>query len=244
MYSIDINFLKDRNLDQSAVGSGNKAPKVPTPMNAMIPLYIGLAVLILVPGITGGIWYFLTQQTTQSQAKIDELKTELKTLEEQGKKFDELKIDLKIVEASNKNIATTLATVMPWSAIFEDLRDRIPQGVKIKSIQQNVQVPLNITLQGYADSYDTLNDFLLTLQQSPFVMASTTSIAEAKLIENPLTVTSTTGLSIKLPQVVEYSINLNLTDSPSFALVQELDRKGAIGLVTRLKTLSQKGVTP
>ena len=47
---------------------------------------------------------------------------------------------------------------------------------------------------------------------------------------------------IQIPQGVKYSITTELTDTPDKDLLPELIRKGAIGLVTRFKTLEQKGI--
>jgi type IV pilus assembly protein PilN len=46
----------------------------------------------------------------------------------------------------------------------------------------------------------------------------------------------------KLPKVVKFLMTATLTDVPASELLQELERKGDIGLVTRIKVLKEKGV--
>jgi type IV pilus assembly protein PilN len=43
-----------------------------------------------------------------------------------------------------------------------------------------------------------------------------------------------------LPKVVEYKIQTSLKRIPSADLIRELERKGAVGLVTRLRSLQQQ----
>jgi type IV pilus assembly protein PilN len=70
MYSLDVNFLNDR--PDIRPTSGPKPP--PGPVGSRTPLFIGLAVGLLLPGITLGLWFVLQQQT----AKLDEELTALK----------------------------------------------------------------------------------------------------------------------------------------------------------------------
>ncbi|NEQ18297.1 MAG: fimbrial assembly protein, partial [Moorea sp. SIO3E2] len=45
-----------------------------------------------------------------------------------------------------------------------------------------------------------------------------------------------------LPKVVEYTIKTQLSDIPASEILKELDRKGAVGLVTRIRNLQSQGV--
>jgi len=49
-------------------------------------------------------------------------------------------------------------------------------------------------------------------------------------------------IELNYPQVVNYQIVTMLNNKPANELIEELTRKGAVGLVTRIKTLEEKGV--
>jgi type IV pilus assembly protein PilN len=47
---------------------------------------------------------------------------------------------------------------------------------------------------------------------------------------------------LELPKIVTYKIQTSIKRIPSADLIRELERKGAVGLVTRLKSLQQQQV--
>ncbi|NEO02464.1 MAG: fimbrial assembly protein, partial [Moorea sp. SIO3I7] len=51
-----------------------------------------------------------------------------------------------------------------------------------------------------------------------------------------------TQVKYTLPKVVEYTIKTQLSDIPASEILKELDRKGAVGLVTRIRNLQSQGV--
>ena len=148
---------------------------------------------------------------------------------------------------------------------MQDIRDRIPPGVQIGSIQQSAvstqssgrrgrtttQVTgIKLTIQGVANTHQDANDFLLTLKESKFLQPSETGLERTELIDNPLKleyIDPRTGEiigdaeGIELPQVVRYSIAAQLNDVPASQIVQELSKKGAVGLINRIRTLENKG---
>jgi type IV pilus assembly protein PilN len=46
----------------------------------------------------------------------------------------------------------------------------------------------------------------------------------------------------KLPGRIKFAIQTALTEVPTSELLRELDRKGAVGLVSRIEALKEKGV--
>ena len=54
----------------------------------------------------------------------------------------------------------------------------------------------------------------------------------------------TNNQPIKLAGKVTFTIESKLSDTPTSDLRRELDRKGAVGLVTRIEALKNKGVKP
>jgi type IV pilus assembly protein PilN len=109
----------------------------------------------------------------------------------------------------------------------------------------------NLVISGTARSFDDVNYFLLTLQRSPFFRSEDTQIVQAQLISNSTKLevpevksksAATAKVTYQLPKVVGYTIQTSLNDIPASELLRELDRKGAVGLVTRIRTLQEKGV--
>ena len=146
--------------------------------------------------------------------------------------------------------------IRPWSAILKDLRDRIPATVQIENVKQisptvakkgeaspNPAGGLEIT--GFARSFNDVNDFLLTLQASSFLKSTETKIITGELVDAPIShgaTPSITGVPIKPPQIVKYTIQSSLSDVPASELIRELEQKGTVGLVDRIHSLQQTGV--
>jgi type IV pilus assembly protein PilN len=76
--------------------------------------------------------------------------------------------------------------------------------------------------------------------------SSESRITTATLVDAPLL--PNTGKSpvipIKPPQVVKYTIQSSLSDVPASELIRELEQKGTVGLVTRIRSMQQTGVIP
>ena len=108
-----------------------------------------------------------------------------------------------------------------------------------------------IRVTGRAKSFSEVNDFILTLQRSPFLTSKDTKLATSKLIDNPTKIsfeekdgqsTSSDKVEIKFPQVVEYTIDTTLTELPASALLQDLERTLSVGLASRIQALRDRGV--
>jgi type IV pilus assembly protein PilN len=106
-----------------------------------------------------------------------------------------------------------------------------------------------IKLTGRAKSFNEVNDFILTLQRSPFLTSKDTKLTNSKLIDSPTKITfaekegpATDKVEVKLPKVVEYTIETTLTELPASALLQDLERTLSVGLASRIQTLRDRGV--
>jgi type IV pilus assembly protein PilN len=246
----------------------------------MTPLIIGVAVGLLLPGLVGGLWFFLQQQNAQVQQEIDQLKVTLGGLQQAEQQIKQLTEETNRVKSETVALASVFNQIKPWSAMLQDIRERVPPNVRIQTIDQkqvvataapatpaapaantpkpgtqpaspskNMTTQLEIT--GSARSFDDVNYFLLTLQRSPFLKSNETQLISAKLQENPSKLEvnypqdpNQAGgrVTYELPKAVGYKIQTNLNDVPASELIRELDRKGAVGLVTRIRTLQDKGV--
>lgn len=105
-----------------------------------------------------------------------------------------------------------------------------------------------LEISGVANSFTQINDFVLLLNQSPFFNGEKTKLISAKLEENQTQFVSKPAsvdagnLKPQLQSVVKYTIETNLSRTTASELLPELQSKGALGLVNRIKTLQEKGV--
>ncbi len=287
MYSLDVNFLKDRGIQSEP---GLNKPRATAPKGSMTPLYIGVGVGLFFPAVVAGLLFFLQQQTDQLQQQSQALDQKLGELKQAEKQIADLEQQITQVEDETNALASVFNQIKPWSALLQDIREDIPPGVQIKTIQQtevvakapaaaaNAPTPrpanaraannraandpaanqpqkvMQMQISGTARSFDDVGYFLMTLKQSPFVKSDETQLSKAQLIANPTRIElpenqlrSAVRTTYELPKVVEYTIQTTLNDVPASEIVRELDRKGAVGLVTRIRTLQQiqeKGATP
>nr|WP_233271228.1 hypothetical protein [Microcystis aeruginosa] len=86
MYSLDVNFLKDRHLQQTAKGTA--AAKISTAINPrpQTPLWIGVGVGAGLLALTGLLGLIVGGQTSETQVKIQQLDAELGQLQAESKK--------------------------------------------------------------------------------------------------------------------------------------------------------------
>jgi type IV pilus assembly protein PilN len=108
-------------------------------------------------------------------------------------------------------------------------------------------IATKLSISGKAKSFDDVNNFVLTLKQSAFFNPEDIQLSEAMLTApTPLSPLgsnaqgSSSEPKFAIPKLVTYKIQASLKRIPSADLLQELERKGAVGLVTRLKTLKQQ----
>jgi type IV pilus assembly protein PilN len=328
MYSIDINLLRERAEYQTGqqsefTGSATVAPA----KYGKIPLFVGVGVAILSLLATGGGWLFLDRQTAQLEAKQKELDQKLGSLKVQDARLAELNGKIAQVTDETQSLASVFNQVQPWSAVLQDLRESIPQGIQIAGVTQSevkstapaaaksaapaapsgglinkISTPPNpeakptaspspaspvatagaiaptpagtpattamlpadvpttkIEITGTGKSFEEVNNFILTLKQSAFFNPDETQLLSAGLTAAPTPLTKLTPKVVsqgeitsaqqnaadklsrlELPKVVDYKIQTSLKRIPAADLIRELERKGAVGLVTRLKSLQQQ----
>lgn len=296
MYSPDINFIKDR--PEYKLNASSRLAKLRVLAGDLTPLYLGLAVGLISPVVVGVGWLYLQSQNTQLEQQIAQLDAQLNRLGTQEQEIKQIQDQTSQIKADTQALAAVFNQIRPWSAMLQDIRDRIPTTVQIETIRQTgatATSPTNpspaagganptpqpspsptsgatatsptspsptngatatsqpaapgdgIEITGIARSFNDVNDFLLTLQQSAFFAAKDTKIVTAELADNPIAVSvptsqSATVVQVKLPQVVRYTIQSSLSDVPASELVRELERQGTLGLVTRIRVLQKKGI--
>ena len=350
MYSIDINLLRERaefQTDQPTELSGGTsiAPR----KYSKIPMFVGVGVAALALLATGGGWLWLGEQTIQLEAKQKDLDAKLGSLKAQDARLAEINGKVAQVTDESQSFASVFNQIQPWSAVLQDLRESIPQGVQIASVVQSeikgtapapaapaaapapsgglvakISTPPNpegkpvapaaapapaaatpapasggittyptledsiaaklpgtkaaapvapaaplaadvpttkLDITGTAKSFDEVNNFILTLKQSAFFNPDETQLLSTSMMApitierikpataEPVATVTATGTPI-IPvkpnrlevRLVEYKIQTTLKRIPAADLMGELDRKGAVGLVSRLKSLQQQQV--
>ncbi|XHX76662.1 MAG: PilN domain-containing protein [Stenomitos frigidus ULC029] len=271
MHSLDINFLNDRP-EYKPEGARQKSKVVST--DSKRPLFVGAAVAVALLAAVGGSLLFLQAQNASLAQRQSELDSQVGDLESKQRNIAAINAQTQEVKAETGALASVFNLVKPWSAMMQEVRDRIPPGVQLLTITQSVPTPqaapqpspspgaatavvsppasvLQIT--GLANSFNDVNDFLLVLQKSNFLKAENTKLVKATLQKEaprvePARLRNAQQQQLNadqlplLPKQVEFQIETALSDVPASDLLRELDRKGAVGLVTRIENLQRKGV--
>ncbi len=279
MYNLDINFLNDRpehaaaagNRGNAGGGRGSRSSRAGGG-DSKTPFYAGLGTLIGLTLLSLGFWGFQFMRNSQLKAQQAKLSEQVSDLESKQKELDAVQAQLKGAKEEITALTSVFSNIKPWSAMSQDLRDRLPSNVQISSVTQVEAPPQTATpttaqvadgkaappppplglvkITGAAVSHSDVNDFLVVLQKSNFLKPESTRIVASELqaAESLGSISipgATSGGSITLPKLpgkVKFEIETSLTDVPTSDLMRELDRKGAVGLVSRIEALKEKGV--
>jgi type IV pilus assembly protein PilN len=251
MYSIEINFLKDRGLVESGQkGLNFKKPELDVQKN--MPILIGGGVMGLLPILAGASVFWLNLEQAKVQKEIQELDAKIQQINAKKSEIGQLEQKKNKINEDNSALAQVFTQIKPWSALLQDISDQIPVGVQVEKIQEATAEngSKQLTITGFGESYDRVNDFLLTLQRADFLTKEGTRLQTAQQVENPTSVElpkqgdqkDASKAELVMPPVVSYTIVTQLNDKPANQLLAVLQRKGAVGLVSRIKTLENKGL--
>jgi type IV pilus assembly protein PilN len=256
VYGLDVNFLKDRAASQSNSSEKKRGRKAPVKAGDLTPLFIGGAVAAFSVALVGTGWYFLQAQNGELEKNIALLEQENQKLETEIGNIKKIQAEITQVKSETQALVTVFDQIRPWSAMLQDVRDRIPATVQLDSVKQitpvaqvapNPSAPAQasnasaIEMAGVSRTFNDVNDFLVSLQQSRFLKSNEIRIASAELVDSPIPPGVTLPPGVKLPQVVKYTIQSNVSEVPASELMRELEQKGTVGLVTRIRSLQQTG---
>ena len=246
MFSLDINFLKDRDLDV-AIAKETQISQQSSSIADKIPIVAGAIIAIVLPLMT--FTYSKSFEGNQAKLKqeIKQLEAEITKSQGQSKSLEDLKAQVTKSEAETKALIGVFDNIRPWSAILREVGDRTPPGIQIDALEQDSSDNITqLNISGTARSYSDVNDFVLFLQRSPFFDANKIVLGTVQNSSWNLELTNeeefSDQINLTIPDGVTYSINAQLAKKPNSQLIKELNSKGSLGLLTRLKTLEDKGV--
>ncbi|MGY6531020.1 MAG: PilN domain-containing protein [Cyanobacterium sp.] len=254
MHNIDINFLKERNQDAITQVGKTAGFKKETTMAERIPVLIGSGVAVALIAAVGGASLLLNNQKTSTEASISQLESEIQRLQGQNAEINQIQQQIDNINGQVGILVSVFDEIKPWSAMLREIAFLTPPNVQIQSITQSGNREL--TIAGVADSYDDVNDLMLTLKASNLLNRNETRLTSTSLTDNPSNVApsraaleaaegeevpTNENLIISLGQVVSFNITTEINDVPSTELVNLLDNRGAIGLVSRIEALRQLG---
>ena len=247
MYNLDINFLKDRGLDTSTETEFKSVPSTFV-IGDKIPIIGGALAALVLPAVMFIYAKSFDSKQTAAQQEIQSIDAEIAKIQGQGKSFEEIEAQLTKASAETEALASVFSKIRPWSAILQEISDRTPPGIQINSIRQSgTGDDMQINIDGTARSYSEVNDFVLFLKNSPFFDSNNIIMGTSSLTKIPIEIENKDeipkNLIIEFPEGVSYKITAQLANMPTTVLVKELQQKGSVGVITRLKTLESTGVT-
>jgi type IV pilus assembly protein PilN len=272
MYSLDINFLNDRQ-ERPTVEA---RPKSAQAQQSPIALYIGAIVGVGALALAGGYYFFAQYQTSALQQRLTELDGEIAAIEALRGEFEDVDSQVEAIESEVNALATVFDRIKPWSAIFQDVRGRIPNNaeasppevVQVSRIAQEEEEgatrarrssapaaegeeavappppqPL-VRIEGYATTFTAVNNFVLLLQRSPFLQPDDTRIVSAVLVDDPRTIE---------PVNEDIELEVELPQQVQYVIQARFTERTASelleelqetspGLAYRIETLRERGV--
>ncbi len=240
MYSLDINFLNDPS--RSGVQTAATTTRAAAAPGSQIPMFIGIGVGVLALGLVGGGYVLMNNRVQELNAKKTQLTTEIEDLKKKLGEVATLNDQIAAIDKQTADLTAIFNDIRSWSAVLTDIRDRVPAKVQLNSISQAVVqggAGNTLTIAGQARTFDDVNDFILLLRQSPFLDPEKVVLVNSTLKEQQA---SRPGV---LPtSLVEYQIEAPFNQKPAAdpEILSALERKGAVGVVTRIQELKNKGV--
>lgn len=244
MYSLDINFLKERAAEgqpQAAVTEQQAAPSG-TPADWLPAIGGGVLGAVLVAGVL--IYGRLVDgQVNTLESEVATLQGELGSLQASQQKITEKRQQLNEQQTLTQSLVDVFDQVKPMTAILQDVSDRLPVGVQLETFEQTGERPdIQVEFQGLASSYGAITAFALAVEQSKFVRAETIQLSNVRETEFPLNSSENLPEELEPVPVYGYTLTAVLNDTSAANLLDELQRKGADGLAARIGALKAQGL--
>ncbi|MEO1620499.1 MAG: PilN domain-containing protein [Cyanobacteria bacterium J06632_3] len=248
MYGIDINFLNDR-ADRPMEAIVPVAQKSQGSSASKLPMIAGLAVALIAAGGVGGYWMILNKQQKTLMAESSVLDAQLAELQQKLAQVDTVRQQTQAINGEIDALAGVFERIRPWSAIVRDVQGRIPSRTQIATLTQTApaedgegSAAGGIEIAGKACSFNDVNDFLLTLKNSPFLENESVEITNATLGQEVTGRCPGEPETEESVELVTYTIKSDIKSIPASALLDELNRQQeATGLAARILALQATG---
>ncbi len=137
MYSLDINFLRDRPEYQPP--TPNKVGGAAISVNDRTALVAGVAAGVFPLAVVGGLWFFAQAENTSLAEELSKLEQDATKLSSQDQQVKAIQAEAAQIRAQRDGIASIFNTsIKPIVALLQDIRDRVPAGVQISQIDQTI----------------------------------------------------------------------------------------------------------
>ena len=257
MYSVDINFLNDR---EERPALATQSTVIQQPPSDRTPMVIGLGIMVAALAGVGGFFGLLKYQESTLRQQQAELDAQLVELQAKLAQVERIRGETAAARAESRALAGVFTKIRPWSAIIKDIQNRIPTRAQLTQVTQTGGEAVapeaggtpvapeagGISIDGTACSFDDVNDFVLTLKNSPFLESETVKLNTSTLGGDVLGRLPGDAERDELSQLVNYTIagNIQSVSADQFdRLLAELENQQAsVGLSSRLKALLETGV--
>lgn len=230
MFTPDINFLKERAMSPTTGQATAGGPVPIAPSASKSGGGVALVTGFLVAGVALGSYAWFSIQLTARRDSLREtlsgIDRDLSAAQSELSQRQSLQQELDGLVSRTNAFRSFFVSLQPWSAILQDIRNRVPPDLWITNFSTTAST---ITLQGQALEFEQVNDFILTLKQSPFIQDVQLNNSQ-EVVGNQDTPSSVNyGLTVSLAA-------LQLTTPET---VDTLRAQGALGVVEKLTILRE-----
>lgn len=196
MYSLDVNFLKDR---PEFVKPEQNKQKKKFNVGTNVPLVAGIALGAFLPLAVAGFWWWQQSEQGSLEAKIAEIQASLdKAAKEQGE-LQTVRQETNLYKQQTQALASVFNQIRPWSAMVKDISERVPPGIQITCISQ---VPTSGTASSSSGCQNVPNPTPTT------TTATTTTTANAQAVVVPQDKVEITGIARSFNNVNDLILTL------------------------------------
>ncbi len=271
MYSLDVNFLNDRPEYRPESTTRSRVRAAPTDSRRPLLLgLLALIALPAIAGIL--LWFLQSRNADleQRQAALDSQLGDLQAKQKQIDSVKAETKQVKDETTALASVFNTIKPWSAVMQDFRDRIPPGVQILRVKQVppqpgqpqptpspspganSTGVPVSGTVEISGIAKSFNDVNDFMLVLQKSDFLNPKETKLVSSELQKDApklstinipgVTTQSDPNRLPQLPKQVVFTIQTAFNDVPASDLLQELEKKTAVGLVTRIEDLQRKGV--
>lgn len=134
MYSLDVNFLKDR--PEFVQVSSKEGRKRRTPLKGNVPLFAGIAVGAFLPLAVGAFWGWQMSEQGSLKDKIATIQAKLDQAAKEQGELQAVRQETNLYKQQTQALASVFEQIRPWSAMVRDISEKVPPGIQITCIAQ------------------------------------------------------------------------------------------------------------